>query len=176
MRTKRQFGQIALAILPLHSVRVQDRPNCAQSILELQATEGAKKMTNDLPLGRVSKSKRFFYNGGQFFLCYLAGIIACIIFTPVELMLLDAPMWLFFIPFAPIGYFFFYFDLPPQYVFGSNVSYWSVYVLGITLVSIGFALGVLFKGRLRAWRPLMIGFPIGFVGTLGLYYTAAASI
>ena len=30
--------------------------------------------------------------------------------------------------------------------------------------------------RLRAWRPLWIGFPIGFVGTLGVYYTAAASI
>ena len=27
-----------------------------------------------------------------------------------------------------------------------------------------------------AWRPLWIGFPAGFVGTLGVYYTAAASI
>ncbi len=133
-------------------------------------------MTNALPSGRVSNSKRFLSNSGQYFLGYLAGIIACIIFTPVELMLLDAPMWLFFIPFASIGYFSFYFYLPPQYVFGSNVSYWSVYVLGITLVSIGFALGVMFKGRLRPWRPLMIGFPIGFVGSLGLYYTAASSI
>jgi hypothetical protein len=85
-------------------------------------------------------------------------------------------MWLFFVPFAPIEYFFFYFDLPPQYVFGSNIFYWSIYVSGIVLVSIGFASGVALKSRLRPWRPVMIGFPIGFVGTLGLYYTAASSI
>ena len=30
--------------------------------------------------------------------------------------------------------------------------------------------------RLRRWRPLWLGFPIGFIGTLGVYYTAAASI
>jgi len=58
-------------------------------------------------------------------------------------------MWLFFVPFAPIEYFFFYFDLPPQYVFGSNIFYWSIYVSGIVLVSIGFASGVALKGRLR---------------------------
>ena len=133
-------------------------------------------MTNSLPSKSASKAKRFLFNSGQYFLCYLAGIIACVIFTPVELVLLNAPMWLFFVPFAPIGYFFFYFDLPPQYVFGSNIFYWSIYVSGIVLVSIGFASGVALKGRLRPWRPVMIGFPIGFVGTLGLYYTAASSI
>ena len=133
-------------------------------------------MTNAGPSDSAFNSKRLLSNFGQYFLCYLAGIIACIIFTPVQLVLLNAPMWLFFIPFAPIGYFFFYFDLPPQYVFGSNISYWGVYVLGIALVSIGFASGALLKGRLRQWRPLMIGFPLGFVGTLGLYYTAASSI
>lgn len=78
-------------------------------------------MTNILPSKSASKAKRFLFNSGQYFLCYLAGIIACVIFTPVELMLLNAPMWLFFVPFAPIGYFFYYFDLPPQYVFGSNI-------------------------------------------------------
>ena len=77
-------------------------------------------MTNILPYKSASKAKRFLFNSGQYFLCYLAGIIACVIFTPVELVLLNAPMWLFFVPFAPIGYFFFYFDLPPQYVFGST--------------------------------------------------------
>ncbi len=133
-------------------------------------------MTNILPSKGASKAKRILFSSGQYFLCYLAGIIACVIFTPVEVMLLNAPMWLFFVPFAPIGYFFFYFDLPPQYVFGSNISYWSVYVFGIVFVSIGIASGVALKGRLRPWRPVMIGFPIGFVGTLGLYYTAASSI
>ncbi len=133
-------------------------------------------MTNAPPSERVSKAKRNLFNSGQYLLCYLAGIIACVILTPVEVVLLEAPMWLFYVPLAPIGYFFFYFDLPPQYVFGSNISYWSVYLFGIAIVSIGFVSGLVLKGRLRPWRPLMIGFPIGFVGTLGLYYTAASSI
>jgi len=30
--------------------------------------------------------------------------------------------------------------------------------------------------RLRIWRPLWIGFPVGFVGTLGVYYTLLASV
>lgn len=134
-------------------------------------------MRNALPSDDgASKAKQFLFNGGQYFLCYLAGIVACIIFTPVELVLLDAPIWLFFVPFAPVGYCFFYFDLPPQYVFGSNIYYWSVYVFGIAFVSIGFVSRILTKGRLRPWQPFMIGFPIGFVGTLGLYYAAASSI
>ena len=53
-------------------------------------------MTNILPSKGASKAKRILFSSGQYFLCYLAGIIACVIFTPVEVMLLNAPMWLFF--------------------------------------------------------------------------------
>ncbi|WP_299755149.1 hypothetical protein [uncultured Boseongicola sp.] len=133
-------------------------------------------MTTSLPIERRSKAKGILFSVGRYFGWYLIGIFACITFTPVEMVLIDAPMWLFFVPFAPIGYFFFYFDLPPQYVFGSNISYWTVYVIGIVLVLLGFASHFLAEGRFRAWSPLMVGFPLGFVGTLGVYYTVAASI
>ena len=74
------------------------------------------------------------------------------------------------------GYVLFYLDLTPQYVFGSTPFYWGVYALGIAPVLLGLASFFVGKTRLAPWRPLLIGLPLGFVGTLGVYYTIAASI
>lgn len=51
--------------------------------------------------------------------------------------------------------------------------YFAVGLLPLALEAMAYFLG---SRRLRAWRSLWIGFPLGFVGTLGVYYTAAASI
>jgi hypothetical protein len=108
--------------------------------------------------------------------CYLLGILACIILTPVDLILAGKALWPLYPVLAPIGFFFYYFYLTPQYVFGSVTSYWLVGL--IALIPVLFETAAFFwrAPRLRSWRPLWMGFPIGFLGTLGVYYTAAASI
>jgi hypothetical protein len=107
---------------------------------------------------------------------YFVGIVACVLCTPVDLILVGSPLWLFYPPFAIIGFFLFYLHLTPNYVFGPTFGYWLVYSLGLILVVAGVALHF---GPLRSLRPfsaMLIGFSIGFVGTLGVFYTAAASI
>lgn len=58
--------------------------------------------------------------------------------------------------------------------------YLLAYLLGIVLavvpVLLGFASRLPFVRALRPWHALWVGLPIGFVGTLGVYYSAAASI
>lgn len=111
----------------------------------------------------------------QYLGAYLLGILTCVLFTPVDLVLAGKALWPFY-PFAVIGFILYYFYLAPQHVFGPATTYWLVGSIG--LVPFGFELAVYFSRnpRLRVWRPLWIGFPIGFVGALGVFYTAAASI
>jgi hypothetical protein len=107
---------------------------------------------------------------------YLVGVILCVLLTPVETDLVGRQIWPYLAAFAPVGYILFYLDLTPQYVFGSTPLYWGVYALGIAPVLLGLASFFVGKARLGPWRPLLIGLPLGFVGTLGVYYTIAASI
>ena len=88
------------------------------------------------------------------------------------------PLWFLYPILAPIGLLLFYFYLEGAYLpfGGKGLIYWFFFTVGF----VPFVMEVLAylsrSRRLRAWRPLWIGFPIGFVGTLGVYYTAAASI
>lgn len=107
---------------------------------------------------------------------YFLGIVVSVLLTPVELTLIGRPLWLFFAPFAAIGYVVFYFNLPPEYVFGSGSLYWTVYVLGLAGVLGGAAAAIFGQGRVRRWATPLIGLSLGFVGTLGVYYTIAAGI
>ena len=108
--------------------------------------------------------------------CYLLGIVACILLTPVDLVLAGKALWPLYPVLAPVGFFLYYVYLTPPYVFGSVTSYWMAG--SIALIPILFEIAVRFwrAPRVRSWRPLWIGFPVGFLGTLGVYYTAAASI
>ena len=110
---------------------------------------------------------------------YLLGIIASIALTPVEMSMGGhVPLWFLYPILAPIGLLLFYFYLEGAYLpfGGKGLIYWFFFTVGF----VPFVMEVLAylsrSRRLRAWRPLWIGFPIGFVGTLGVYYTAAASI
>lgn len=110
---------------------------------------------------------------------YLLGIVAAIALTPVELDLGgNVPLFLIYPILAPVGYFLFYLYLEGAYLpfGGKGTSFWVYVGIGL-LPYVMEALAFLVRSRLlSAWRPLWIGFPIGFVGTLGVYYTAAASI
>ena len=110
---------------------------------------------------------------------YLLGVIACVALTPVEMnMGGDVPLWFLYPILAAIGYFLFYLYLEGAYLpfGGKGLIYWFFFTVGFVPFVMEVLAYFLRSRRLRAWRPLWIGFPIGFVGTLGVYYTAAASI
>ena len=111
---------------------------------------------------------------------YCLGMIACVAFTPVQMDIGggNVPLWIFYPILAPIGYILFYLYLEGAYLpfGGKGSSYWFYVTIGLVpfvMEAMAYLLGT---RRLSAFRPLWIGFPIGFVGTLGVYYTAAASI
>ncbi|MGF1678509.1 MAG: hypothetical protein ACFCUX_04870 [Candidatus Methylacidiphilales bacterium] len=111
----------------------------------------------------------------QYLGAYLLGILTCILFTPVAFVLAGKALWPFY-PFAVIGFLLYYFYLAPQHVFGPAATYWLAGSIGLVPFVLEAAVYFSRSPRLRAWRPMWIGFPIGFVGTLGVFYTAAASI
>ena len=109
---------------------------------------------------------------------YVLGIAACILFTPVGPELAGAVLWPFYLVFAAFGFFLFYFYLEGAYLpfGGSGTAYWLLFSIGfIPLVLEAVAYFIRLR-HFRACRPLWIGFPIGFVGTLGVYCTGAVSI
>ena len=109
---------------------------------------------------------------------YLIGIAACILLTPVSLELAGVILWPFYPVFAPLGFGLFYLYLNAGYspYGGSGFSYWLCFSLGFAPAVFELAAFVFPRHNLQRFRPIWVGFPIGFVGTLGVYYTAAASI
>jgi hypothetical protein len=111
--------------------------------------------------------------------CYLLGILACILLTPVDFTLAGKALWPLYPLLAVIG-FFVYFTLSPTYTFGNGVAqyvvHWLVFWIGLAAVVLGVAAHFRHFRRIRFLSPLLISFSIGFVGTLGVYYGAAASI
>jgi hypothetical protein len=109
---------------------------------------------------------------------YLLGIVSSIAITPAEVDLGGAPLWLLYPILAPIGFFLFYVYLEGAYLpfGGKGLNYWLYCAVGLVPFVKELLAYFLGSRSLLAWRPLWIGFPMGFVGTLGVYYTAAASI
>ena len=109
---------------------------------------------------------------------YLLGICACVLLTPVKLQLAGVVLWPYYPVFAVIGVFLFYLYLSNAYLpyGGTGAAYWSLFSIGLAPIVFEAAAYCRRIPLLRGWRPLSVGFPIGFVGTLGVYYTAAASI
>ena len=110
---------------------------------------------------------------------YLLGIIASIALTPADMnMGGHVPLWFLYPILAPIGFLLFYVYLEGAYLpfGGQGPTFWCYFSVGLVPFALEITAYFLPSRRLRRWRPLWIGFPIGFVGTLGVYYTAAASI
>ena len=106
---------------------------------------------------------------------YLLGILLCLLLTSVEIQLAGVTLLPVY-ALAFIGYFLYYFYLSPQYVFGPESTYWLVGSIGWIPILMEIVLRISKNENFRSWRPLWIGVPIGFIGTLGVYFTAAASI
>ena len=110
---------------------------------------------------------------------YFAGVVVCVVATPVDVNLGGGILlWFLCSGFAWIGYPLFYLYLEGAYLphGGQGVAYWSYATVGAVPFLLELLVHLFRKPRWFVWRPLWIGFPIGFVGTLGIYYTAAASI
>ncbi|MFK7864620.1 MAG: hypothetical protein AB8B95_10390 [Pseudohongiellaceae bacterium] len=122
------------------------------------------------------KIRRHLKSVFQYLGYYLLGIIFCVLTTPVELGLGGIQLWYWYPLFAVVGFFLFYFYLTQLYVAsGSDLDYWLPFLFG--LLPVALQLATYFEEKyLPASRPLWIGFPVGFVGTIGLFYTAAASV
>lgn len=105
---------------------------------------------------------------------YLLGILTCVLLTPAEVTLAGVSMWPLYPGFACVGFFLYFLYLSPPYA--PWTGYWLPLSLALLPVVAEVAVHFLGGKRVKAWRPLWVGFPIGFVGTLGVYYTAAASI
>ena len=106
---------------------------------------------------------------------YLLGILSAILFTPADLTLAGVHLWYLYPLLAVVGVFFYY-SLSPTYTFASDVLHWLIGGVGLALMLVGLALQFSALRRLRPLQPLLISFPIGFIGTLGMYYGAAQSI
>jgi len=107
--------------------------------------------------------------------CYLLGILACVLLTPVEFVLAGMPLWHLY-PLLSVIFYFLYFTLDPADTFGPGGLHWLVIGLGLTPVVLGVAAHFSPLRRLRFLSPLLISFPIGFLGTFSVYLNAAASI
>ena len=132
----------------------------------------------DLPGSRGTLAGRVLLEILKYFGSYVLGIASCIFFTPVKLELAGAALWPYYLLFAAVGFILFYLYLEGAYLpyGGAGTSYWLLFVIGIVPFVFEVVAYIARMPQFRACRPLWFGFPIGFVGTLGVYYTAAASI
>ncbi len=91
-------------------------------------------------------------------------------------MLAGVALWPWYPFLALPGFFLFFLFLPPASGLGFGPGHWLTSLPGLIppMAEVGGFLGK--QPRLGAWRPLWIGSPIGFVGTLGAYFTVATSI
>ena len=124
----------------------------------------------------ASRPRRAAAHIGGFLLAYLLGIALAVALTPAELVLAGRSLWSSDIALAIPGQFAFYLYLPGSRAINLDVGYWLLFGIGLLPLLIGVASRFPAARRLLPWQPLWVGFPVGFVGTVGVYYTAAASI
>ena len=131
--------------------------------------------TNDPAL---SRAHRAIIAIGNYFGAYILGIIACIAITPVELTLINVPLWMYYPILAIPGYVAGYVLLSVGYLplGGVGLGYWAMFLVGLVPIVMGVVNFYLRRPLIKALRPLWIGFPIGFAGTLGVYYIAASGV
>ena len=112
---------------------------------------------------------------------YLLGCIAAMIAWPHSIVLVSVPLFVIFPLFvvypilSPVGYLLYYLYLSDGYRFGGGPVEWAHYMFGmLPILGVMILWGSPSKARTLALG--LIGFPVGFIGTLALYFTAAASI
>ena len=94
---------------------------------------------------------------------------------PHIIVLVSVPLFLIYPILSPVGYPLYYLYLNDGYRFGGGTVEWTHYIFGMLPI---LGVMILWKSpsKARTLALVLIGFPVGFIGTLGLYFTAAASI
>ena len=126
---------------------------------------------------RGSLLTRFLFWWLKFFAAYFLGIIFCLVLTPAEAGLAGVWLWPAYLM-APVGVL-----LSAVLLWqGNDLSFgndilslvlWFMLLSPCILECIHFVWHESPSGR---WRWLWVGFPIGFIGTLGIFFAAQLSI
>lgn len=126
---------------------------------------------------RGSLLKRFLFWWLKFFAAYSLGIISCMVLTPVEAELAGIWLWSAYL-LAPVGLLLSAVLLWQEndLSFGKSVLSVALWVMAFTPCVLECVCFLWHQSRLGRWRPLWVGFPIGFIGTLGMFFSAQLSI
>ena len=111
----------------------------------------------------------------EYILAYLVGILCAILFTPAEIMLAGVHLW-FLYPFFAIPVFFLFFTQLPAAIFGPDFIIVCIYSVSLLCFLFGIATHFASLRQYRHLSPKLIGFNIGFMGTLAVYLVSMSSI
>ena len=103
------------------------------------------------------------------------GIVAALFFTPVDSHFAGHNLLLFYLIFAVPAFCFFHTGLSLP-LFGPDWIFVILY--GVSIAAIVFGIAAHFKPlrRFHPFGPRLIGFTLGFTGTIAVFYLSMASI
>ena len=111
----------------------------------------------------------------EYIFAYLVGIVCAIVLTPAELSLAGVQLWLLYPIFAIPAFFLFFTQLPTN-IFGPDFIIVCIYSVSVLCFLFGIAVHFASLRRYRYLSPKLIGFTIGFMGTLAVYLISMSSI
>ena len=111
----------------------------------------------------------------EYVLAYLLGIVCAIVFTPAELSLAGVQLWFLYPIFAVPAFLLFFTQLPTD-IFGPDFIIVCIYSGSVLCFLFGIAAHFASLRRYRHLSPKLIGFNIGFMGTLAVYLVSMSSI
>ena len=120
------------------------------------------------------KLQQIFKRFLEYAIPYFVGILAAIFFTPADLFLAGAPLWLVY-PILSIPAFLLLWTELSFNTLGNTIL-GLVYLASVCGVIFGIASHFRFLRRYRHLGPKLIGFLLGFQGTLAVFIISAASI
>ena len=120
------------------------------------------------------KLKQIFKRFLDYAIPYFVGILAAILFTPADIFLAGAPLWLLYPILAIPAFLLFWMEL--SFITLGNTIFGLVYLASVCGVIFGIASHFGSLQRYRHLGPKLIGFLLGFQGTLAVFIISAASI
>ena len=111
----------------------------------------------------------------EYILAYLVGIVCAIVFTSAGFGLAGVQLWLLYPIFAIPAFFLFFTQLPTD-IFGPDFIIFCIYSVSVFCFLFGIATHFGSLRRYRHFSPKLIGFTVGFMGTLAVYLISMSSI
>ena len=111
----------------------------------------------------------------EYILAYLVGIICGIVFTSAGLSPVGVQLWFLYPIFAIPAFCLFFTQLPAD-IFGPDFLIVCIYLVSVLCFLFGIASHFGSLRRYRHLSPRLIGFTVGFMGTLAVCLIAMSSI